>query len=85
MAKRPSARRIDLSDLRARACSGKLGKAQRARYFLEDVERSRPFSPAIRITTKTVNLQGKRVSNAEATALGDKLHPFVGHYCAGLA
>ena len=24
-------------------------------------------------------------ANAEAKALGDKLHPYVGHYCAGLA
>jgi 5-methylthioadenosine/S-adenosylhomocysteine deaminase len=24
-------------------------------------------------------------ANAEAKALGDQLHPFVGHYCAGLA
>ena len=69
MARRPSTRRIELYELRERARSGKLGKALRARYFLEDVGKSRPFSPAIRINPEAVNLHGERVSGAEATAL----------------
>ena len=69
MAGRSSTRRIDLSELRKLACSGKLRKAQRARYFLEDVDKGRPFSPAIRVNPETVNLHGERLSSAEAVVL----------------